>query len=95
MTYIDTRKEDWTTEELLALYSGEVKPYPQGWHDTAEEIIAHRNASVQSDWEDSHEAIAKRCCEAQIASGECDEDEIDWSEFSCPVEPWAYLYQLI
>lgn len=85
MQYIDTRNEshDFTTEELTALLQGTIKPYPSLWYETEEEILDLRNEGFASDWDD---------CMTAIASGDSNEDEIEWSEFSMSVEKWQNLY---
>lgn len=83
IAYIDALKEDWTEQELTALLLGQIKPYPESWYKTDRRIIADRNLSAQSDWTDLMEAIA---------NGDADIEDIDWAEFTCPVEKWAYMY---
>lgn len=80
--YIESRNEDITTEEAIALYNCQAKPYPSLWYQSSKSFITQRNASQWRDRQD--------CLEA-LASGETAEDEIDWSELSCPIEKWQYL----
>lgn len=81
--YIETRNENITTEEAIALYNCEAKPYPNSWYQSEKSFVTQRNASM---WRDRLD-----CLEA-LASGETDSDEIDWSELSCPLHKWQYLY---
>jgi hypothetical protein len=80
--YIDCRNENITTEEAIALYKCEARPYPALWYQTEKSFITQRNAAM---WFD------RRDCLDAIASGEIDSDEIDWSELSCPLHRWQYL----
>ena len=80
--YIESRNENITAEEAIALYKREAKPYPSLWYQSEKSFVTQRNASMWRDRQD--------CLEA-IASGETDPDEIDWSELSCPLHKWQYL----
>jgi len=80
--YIETRNENITTEEAIALYNCEAKPYPNSWYQSEKSFITRRNANQWWDLQD---------CKEAITSGDCDEEEIDWSEFSCPLHKWQYL----
>lgn len=84
--YIDSKNENITTEDAIALYLQQAKPYPELWYESYKSRIVRRNAAAWGDYWDAMSAIA---------SGETDEDEIDWSEFSCPIHQWQYLYCLI
>lgn len=81
--YIDARAEDCSTEDAIALYLQQAKPYPQLWYETEASRIVRRNASAWYNYQDTMEAIA---------NGDCDEAEIHWAEFSCPLQKWQYLY---
>ena len=85
MQYIDTRNENYefTTEELFSLLQGTVKPYPTLWYETEAEVLDNKNTEFTANWDD---------CMTAIMSGDYDEEEIEWSEFSMSVEKWQNLY---
>lgn len=78
--YIETRNEDISIEEVIALCNYEAKPYPALWYENAKSVTTRRNASQWRDYQDCLEAVA-----------DDDSEEIDWSEFSCPLNHWEYL----
>lgn len=87
MQYFDKyQNRDYTVQELTAMLNGEIKPYPQPWYDTEEDILEYKNSVILDEFED---AIA------YLTSPDGEDDEIDWSQFSMSVNKWENLVKTI
>ncbi|MBW4675942.1 MAG: hypothetical protein KME52_18545 [Desmonostoc geniculatum HA4340-LM1] len=81
MRYIDTHQErDYTKEELMALWTGAAKPFPNSYYQSEKSLITDKNASA---WREYQELMPQ--------AQEYEADGGDYSEFSCPLHRWQYL----
>ncbi|TFI51040.1 hypothetical protein BLD44_028605 [Mastigocladus laminosus UU774] len=49
--YIDTNKETYTKDELVALLTGQAKPYPKSYYQTEKSLVTRKNASKWVDYQ--------------------------------------------
>ncbi|MBH8566730.1 hypothetical protein I8748_32040 [Nostoc sp. CENA67] len=83
MHYIDTHQErDYSQEELIALCTGNAKPFPSSYYQSEKSLITEKNASHWREYQ-------------ELEKQEYEEEGGDYSEFSCPLHKWQYLCKKI
>lgn len=82
--YYDSREDrPYTTDELIAICNGQLRPYPESWYDTAEDVLAYRDM-----------CLADQHAEDLLSYEEHPEDFPDWywaATYRSPVQQWRLL----